>query len=114
MIPISVVTITGVQAANTSGIRPDKPSANTRSVIKYKKKPKNKPARIHFLEPVRVESRSENVAAIKTIAHRSSGEARRACQWSRCRTAEKPAFSRTLINWGRSQKDIVVGEAKLS
>ena len=80
VIPISVVTITGVQAANTSGIRPDKPSAKTRSVIKYKKKPKNRPPNIHFFELIRAEALRENVAAIKTIAHKSKGEARRECQ----------------------------------
>ena len=82
--------------------------------MKYRKKPKKRLLRIQVRLLPRRPVLSEKVAAIKTIAHKSSGEAKSECQCNRCFTAEKPVFSSKSINSGRSQNDIVAGEAKLS
>ena len=82
--------------------------------MKYRKKPKNRLARIQVRLLLRRPVLKEKVAAIRTIAHNRSGEAKSECQCNRCFTAEKPVFSSKLINSGRSQNDIVAGDAKLS
>ena len=82
--------------------------------MKYRKKPKKRLVRIQVRLLLRRPVLKEKVAAIKTIAHNRSGEAKSECQCNRCFTAEKPVFSSKLINSGRSQNDIVAGDAKLS
>ena len=73
--PSNIVTVAGVQAANTSGIFEESPSANTRSERKYKRNPKNNPLETQTIVPPRRVRRREKVAAISTIAVNKSGEA---------------------------------------
>ena len=108
------MTVAGVQAAKISGSLDDRPSAKTRSVIKYRKKPKNKPVKTHLRFPLVRPIRREKVAAINTIAHKSSGDAKSECQCNLCLTALKPASSSKVMNLGKAQNDKVVGDAKLS
>ena len=112
--PSRVATPAGVQAARTTGMLSESPRAKTTSEKKYRMNPVKTPPVMIKVVPPRLAWRRVKVAAISTMAHIISGAAKSACWYSRCRTAEKPDFSRVLMNSGKSQKDIVSGGAKLS
>ena len=63
---------------------------------------------------LRRETRIEKIAAIRTMAHNSTGMESRLFRYNRWAFALKPACSIVEMNLGSSQKDKVSAEAKLS
>src|SRR5215472_2628881 len=112
--PKTRLTPVGVQAARVTGTLSESPSANMTSDRKYKRKPLTTPPMIIKVAPPRRCMRKLKVAATKTIAHNKNGRASNTLNCRRWRCAENPDCSSKLMKPGRSQNDIVSGDAKLS
>ncbi len=112
--PKIVLIPAGVQAASSTGILADRPSATTISDRKYNRKPAATPLTSSMTAPPRRCMRRLNVAATSTIAQNRNGRASRTLKCSRWRCAEKPDSSSSEMKPGSSQNDIVSGDASPS
>ena len=80
LMPSSVQTPDGVQAASATGMLSLKPRADTMSEKRNRRNPLRIPPITTNVALLREDCRSVNVAAINTIPHSKSGAARRECQ----------------------------------
>src|ERR1700730_14404569 len=108
------LTPVGVQAASVTGTLAESPRANMMSDKKYRRNPATTPPTIINVAPPRRCMRKLKVAATRTIAHNKNGRASSTLKCKRWRCAGKPDCSSNPMKPGRSQKDMVSGEAKLS
>src|SRR6266478_1674180 len=108
------LTPVGVHAASVTGTLAESPKANMMSDKKYRRNPATTPPTIIKVAPPRRCMRKLKVAATRTIAHNKNGRASSTLKCKRWRCAGKPDCSSNPMKPGRSQKDMVSGEAKLS
>ncbi len=102
-----VLAPAGIQAASNTGKLPEPPKFKTSFEIKNKRKPVMIPPPMAKKALVLRLCRSENTAAISTMAPNSNGSAVREYSRSLWFNAENPAASKSRMKRGNSQNEIV-------